>query len=125
MRDHLPNLASVMAPLTRLTGSSVEWTWGEVEQRSFDAIKGLVPQCLKPLDHTKIDSGEHKLCVFTDASISGAGAHLNLGPTCKASLPFPFWSGKFNPAQVAYDTTNQEILSIVCATKEFEQHLVG
>jgi hypothetical protein len=85
----------------------------------------MVPALLKPIDWEKVRAGEHKLYVFTDASIAGVGAHINSGPDRVSSMPYRFYSAKFNPAQVNYDTTNQELLAVVSAVKQFEQHLVG
>jgi hypothetical protein len=40
-------------------------------------------------------------------------------------MPYRFYSAKFNPAQVNYNTKNQELLAVVSAVKQFKQHLVG
>jgi hypothetical protein len=124
MCDYLKDLASVMAPLTALTGSR-EWQWGDPEEAAFAEVKSMVPALLKPIDWEKVRAGEHKLYVFTDASITGVGVHINLGPDRASSMPYHFYSAKFNPTQVNYDTTNQELLAVVSAVKQFEQHLVG
>jgi hypothetical protein len=124
MRDHLKDLASVMAPLTALTGSH-EWQSGNPEEAAFTKVKSMVPALLKPINWEKVRAGEHKLYVFTDASIAGVGVHINSGPDRASSMPYRFYSAKFNPAQINYDTTNQELLAVVAAVKQFEQHLVG
>jgi hypothetical protein len=124
MRDHLKDLASVMVPLTALTGSR-GWHWGDPEEAAFVKVKSMVPALLKLIDWGKVRAGEHKLYVFTDASIAGVGAHINSGPDCTSSRPYHFYSAKFNPVQVNYNTTNQELLAVISAVKQFEQHLVG
>jgi hypothetical protein len=95
MHDHLKDLASVMAPLTALTGSC-EWQWGDPEEAAFAKVKSMVPVLLKLIDWEKVRSGEHKLYVFTDVSIAGIGAHINSGPDCTSSMPYRFYSAKFN-----------------------------
>lgn len=125
MRDHLPDLATLAHPLTRLTGSTVPWNWTKAEEEAFDAVKALVPRTLQVIDWAKVESGEHRLFVFTDVSLEEIGAALCLGVDKKSAVPFRFYSAKFNPAQRNYDTTNQELLALVTACKQFEQHLIG
>lgn len=125
MRDHLPHLATLAEPLTRLTRLQVPWSWGPHEQRAFDAIKQLIPLTLRPIDWEKIKSGEHHLFMFADASIHGIGAHLSSGPTRDTAVPARLWSAKFNPAQLNYSTTDQEFLALCAGATEFQDSLIG
>jgi hypothetical protein len=78
MRDHLKDLASVMAPLTALTGSR-EWQWGDLEEAAFAKVKSMVLALFKLIDWEKVQAGEHKLYMFTDASIAGSWCTHQLG----------------------------------------------
>ncbi|SGY18664.1 BQ5605_C054g12629 [Microbotryum silenes-dioicae] len=125
MRDHLPQLSTILAPITRLTSKSVTWVWTNREEAAFAQVKALVPQVLRPIDSAKVLLGEHRIFLATDACTVGIGACLLSGPTYDTAVPFCFHSAKFNPAQSRYNTTNQELLAVVTACKEFEQHLLG
>ena len=48
MADHLPNIASLMAPITALTGKG-PFVRGAEQQKALDKIKALVPRALKPI----------------------------------------------------------------------------
>ncbi|GAA5974795.1 hypothetical protein JCM11641_007267 [Rhodosporidiobolus odoratus] len=67
LSDHLPHLKEMAAPLTRLT-SRVDWEWTPACDLAFNLIKQLIPQTLVPLDLAKLESGEEKLFLFSDAS---------------------------------------------------------
>ncbi|GAA6001491.1 hypothetical protein JCM5350_002153, partial [Sporobolomyces pararoseus] len=117
LADHLPRLSELAAPLTRLTGK-VDWNWTPACDASFDLIKSLVPQTLRPLDLKSIDAGEQRLFLFTDASIYGCGGWLGQGTTRHDAQPIRFVSAKFNPAQYNYSTTDQELLAVLhCCIK--------
>ncbi|GAA5881102.1 hypothetical protein JCM16303_004680 [Sporobolomyces ruberrimus] len=111
MGDHLEQLSEVAAPLHHLTGK-VQWNWSPACQLSFDTLKSLVPQTLRPLDLSKLSSGEERLYLFTDASMLGCGGWLGQGPDRHHARPFRFFSSKFNSAQRNYTTTDQELLGV-------------
>ena len=124
MGDHLPHLAGIMAPISALMGKA-PFVWGPEQEAAFVELKAMVPLALTPIDWSKIESSEHHLYVFGDASITGIGSCLSSGPTKETARPFRVHSAKFNKAQINYDTTNQELLAIVEGYKTFEQHLIG
>ncbi|GAA5920190.1 hypothetical protein JCM5296_004335 [Sporobolomyces johnsonii] len=124
MADHLPRLSEIAAPLTRLTGK-VNWHWTAACQHSFDLLKSLVPESLKPLDLTALESGSERLYLFTDASIFGCGGWLGQGASRDSARPFKFFSSKFNSAQRNYTTTDQELLGVFTGCRKMHEHLVG
>ncbi|GAA5992931.1 hypothetical protein JCM11641_002021 [Rhodosporidiobolus odoratus] len=124
MGDHLPHLNELASPLTRLTGK-VDWDWSPACEASFDAIKRLVPLKLTPLDFSKLESGEDRLFLFTDASMVGSGGWLGQGVSRETALPFRFHSAEFNPAQLNYTTTDQELLAVLDCCLKFRDHLIG
>ncbi|GAA5973565.1 hypothetical protein JCM11641_007124 [Rhodosporidiobolus odoratus] len=124
MGDHLPHLNELAAPLTRLTGKA-DWAWSPACEASFEAIKQLVPLKLTPLDFSKLESGEEQLFLFTDASVVGSGGWLGQGANRETARPFRFHSSKFNPAQLNYTTTDQELLAVLDCCMKFRDHLIG
>ncbi|GAA5897884.1 hypothetical protein JCM5296_004960 [Sporobolomyces johnsonii] len=124
MGDHLPHLNELASPLTRLTGK-VDWDWSPACQAAFDAIKALVPSKLSPLDLSKLESGEERLFLFTDASVVGCGGWIGQGTSRDDARPFRFHSAKFNSAQLNYTTTDQELLAVLDCCLKFRDHLIG
>ncbi|GAA5994424.1 hypothetical protein JCM11641_001062 [Rhodosporidiobolus odoratus] len=124
MSDHLPHLNELASPLTRLTGS-VDWDWSPACQAAFKVLKNLVPLKLSPLNLDKLESGEERLFLFTDASIFGAGGWVGQGISRETVRPFRFHSSKFNSAQLNYTTTDQELLAVLDCCLKFRDHLIG
>jgi len=124
MNDHVPRLAELSAPLTRLTGKAA-WNWTPACDFAFNEIKKLIPRTLQPLDWNKVESGEEKVYLFTDASVYGCGGWLGQGAQRDKARPFRFHSAKFNSAQKNYITTDQELLGVLDCTKKFRTHLLG
>lgn len=124
MSDHVPHLSELAAPLTRLTGKT-PWNWSKAAEFAFTSIKELLPRTLKPLAWNRVESGEERVFVFTDASMYGCGGWIGQGPTRDTAIPFRFHSAKFNPAQHNYSTTDQELLAVLECTLKFKDHLIG
>ncbi|GAA5926219.1 hypothetical protein JCM10213_007402 [Rhodosporidiobolus nylandii] len=124
MADHLPRLNEILAPISRLTGS-VTWDWSPACEAAFLLIKSLVPQSLSPLDITKLDSGEEKLFIFSDASMLGCGSWVGQGATRETARPHRYHSAKFNSAQRNYTTTDQELLAVLDACLKFREIITG
>jgi hypothetical protein len=124
MADHLPHLAELAAPITRLTGK-VTWNWTPACDFAFDALKALVPQTLQPLDWSKVEDGSERVYLFTDASIFGCGGWLGQGASRKTARPFLWYSAKFRPNQRNWSTTDQELLAALVCILKFREYLVG
>lgn len=85
----------------------------------------MIPQKLVPLDLRKLETGEEQLFLFTDASMLGFGGWIGQGTSRENARPFRFFSSKFNPAQVHYTTTDQELLAVLDGCLSFREHLIG
>jgi hypothetical protein len=115
-RDMWIRRSEVLAPLTALTSTKVNWKWTEVEQNAFDTMKRLLaretilsfPDFAKPFH------------INTDASKIQLGAVIS-----QEDKPIAFYSRKLSPAQTRYTTTERELLSIVEVLKEFRNILLG
>ncbi|GAA5921099.1 hypothetical protein JCM5296_000017, partial [Sporobolomyces johnsonii] len=55
----------------------------------------------------------------------GCGGWLGQGPTRDSARPFRFFSSKFNPAQLNYSTTDQELLGVFVGVTKMHEHVVG
>jgi hypothetical protein len=100
----------MLAPIAHLTSKTAKWSWGEIDQMVSNTIKKIVAKevLLSYPDFTKLFQ------MYTDVS------HLQLGAIIMQSgKPIVYWSRKLNPAQTCYTTTEQELLSIIEALKEF------
>lgn len=124
MADHLPHLAELAAPITRLTGK-VTWNWTSACDFAFDALKALVPQTLQPLDWSKVENGSEQVYLFTDASIFGCGGWLGQGASRKTACPFLWYSAQFRPNQRNWSTTDQELLAALVCILKFREYLIG
>ena len=125
MRDHIPRLNEIAACLTDLTKKGAQWVWTAQRQFAFETLRASVPDTLTPLDLPKLQSGEERLYLFTDASIFGCGGWLGQGPDAEPVRPFRYFSAKFNSAQRNYTTTDQELLGVLNGCKKMHEHLVG
>lgn len=123
-RDHVPNLASALAPLTRLTGNPkekkkpVEWT-DELED-AYQAVKDLSLAAYK-LMHLK-DEGE--LILQTDASDFGLGGAL-LQRVGDQLFPIIFVSKTFTAAQSRWTTTDKEMFAVVYSIRKLHHFLAN
>jgi hypothetical protein len=124
--DHLPDLASIAAPLADLTGKK-SWKWSEETdaQAAFKHIKVLIPQVLTPINWSLVESGEEEVFIFTDASLVGTGYWLGQGKTWQTARPARFGGHKFTSAQLNYFTTEQEMLAVVDGVLAFQNCVTG
>jgi hypothetical protein len=115
-RSHIPNLASVAAPLYHLLNKAAKFIWGDREQESFDLLKALFEQRLRlyPLDTIG------KIELFTDASDVACGAVLT-----QDSKPIEFYSRTFTPVECRYSTFERETLAMVTSILHFRNILIG
>ena len=115
-RDMWVHRSELLAPLSRLTSSTVPWQWTDVEQTAFEKVKKIISKqtLLSFPDFSK------PFVIHTDASHTQLGAVIS-----QDNNPIAFYSRKLNPAQTRYTTTERELLSIVETLKEFRSILLG
>ena len=115
-RSFCPNLSRVAAPLYRLTKKGVPWSDAPECTTAFELIKAMLtsPPVLA------FPNPELPYTVISDASISGCGAVL-----VQEGRPVAFFSSKFSPAERNYTTTEQELLGVVKALKEWRVYCEG
>ena len=120
-RPFMPNIATKIKPLCRLTGglkknSKVPVNWNDELQTAFESAKSALIDCTW-LQHP--DSDTH-ISIAVDASSTGIGAVLQ--QLCKKSgnwQPISFYSYSLSKSQINYSTFSRELLGIYKAMKHF------
>ena len=115
-RTHIPNLASLAAPLYDLCQKHKKFVWDVEHDNSFYAILDLYQKrlTLSPLKPRGC------LEVYTDASDVACGAVL-----LQDKKPIEFYSKKFSPAEQRYSCHERETFAVVCALLHFKHILIG
>jgi len=118
-----PHLATISSPLTAMVGSTVNWDWTHIHQKSFKLIKQTLSADLA----VRLLASERTEPIFlvTDTSLIGTGAWVGQGPSVSKIRPAAFHSRKFNSAKSNYSTFDKELLAIVDALEHFRPVLSG
>eukprot|EP00854_Cymbomonas_tetramitiformis_P034322 gene34322-biopygen25506 len=125
-RKYIQGFSELAQPLTRLTKSTVDWTWGEKEQAAQDAIKRVLASApvLALPDMRAAAEGRAPFVVQTDASAVALGGVLmqDLGQGLR---PIAFESRQFSPAEQKYGTGERELCALHhCCTVAWRHYLV-
>ena len=118
----IPQLASITAPLTSLTGTE-EFVWTATNDQAMENVKRAAAhnQVMKPIDHESV----LPIWLITGASETGVGAWVGQGETADTARPAALHSREFSEAQMNYRTTDKEVLSIIDAPTSFHYLLAG
>ena len=116
----VPNLSTILKPLTLLLHKNVSWVWDVAQSEAFKQLKEILvsPDVLTLYDH------KNSLCVQADSSAYGLGAVLcqkiqhKWKPVCYASR-------SLTPTECRYATIEKEALAITWACDRFQQYLFG
>ena len=117
IKNHIPNRAAIIEPITRLTRRDVKFVWGEEQQQAFEKVKAVISESIMltyPNPNRPFD-------IYPDASSKYAMGAL-LVQDGKVISTF---SRKFNDAQLKYTVTGQELLAAAEACKHFAQMIHG
>ncbi|KAK3286873.1 hypothetical protein CYMTET_5589 [Cymbomonas tetramitiformis] len=117
--------ADLAYPLTRLTKSGVEWTWGENEKAAFKQLKTALissPALALP-DQKGAADGSRPFFVQTDASGVALGGVL-MQDQGRGLQPLAFESRQFSSAEQNYHTGERELCAIHhCTTVTWRHYL--
>jgi len=113
-----PHLATISSPLTTMAGSTANWDWTYMHQKSFELIKQTLSADLavRPLDYESTEL----IFLVTDASLIGTGAWVGQGPSVLEIRPAAFYSRKFNSVQSNYSTFDKKLLAIIDVLEHFQ-----
>jgi len=120
-RGFVHNFAILAEPLTELTRSDVDWTWGDKQEKAFQTLKNRMSDCpilLHP-------DGSKPFYLQTDASAYGAGAILMQKDENGKLHPVAYGSWLFSKTERNYTTTERELLAIVLATRKWREFFYG
>ena len=118
-RKFVPRFSGLAAPLNNLLGSSKRWQWGEVEQRSFEAIKSALvsPPTLQLPDWSK------PFVVEADASQKEGTPGTIAAVLLQSGRPVAYLSSKLTAAEMGYTIEELETLAAVRAVCSWRHYL--
>lgn len=119
-RRFIKNFAHMSAPLFDLTADKVAWSWGDIEQAAFEALKLAVnsaPVVIAP-------NHELPFTLTCDSSEFATGAILSQNVDGVERI-VAFESRKLLPAEKKYLVHDKEMLSIMKALKTWRHYLHG
>ncbi|XP_026688735.1 uncharacterized protein LOC103523326 isoform X4 [Diaphorina citri] len=116
LRDFIPCMAEVTAPLRTLLKKGIEWHWTEVQQQAFDKLKDIVSTTpvLKHFDP------KQDITIQCDASQNGLGACL-----LQNKQPVAYISRSLTETEKAYPQIEKECLSLLFSIRRFHNYVWG
>lgn len=117
-RRFIKDFSKIARPLTQLTGN-VDFTWGDDEQKAFEALKDAL--CSSPV--LAVYKNNLPLRVECDASDFALGAVLSQLQDEKWH-PLAYYSKSLNETERNYEIYDKELMAIVVSLEEWRQYLL-
>lgn len=117
----IPNLSTLIQPMTALLHKDVEWQWSEKCQSVFDTAKQSL-QSDKVLVHYDPDL---PLVLACDASPYGVGAVISHQMRDGSERPIAFASRMLTKTEQNYSQIEKEALGLVFGVMKFHEYLFG
>ena len=116
-----PNLATLTAPLRRLTTAGYLWRWTKEESDCFNQLKDLLAST-KTMAHFKTGI---PIKLVVDASPVGLGAILMQDQGDGNYKPVSYASRSLSDVEQRYSQTEREALSVVWACEKYHLYVHG
>ena len=107
-RDAFDHYSGRVEVLTRLTGKTQEWTWGETEKQAFNDVK----KAAIAMPGRKGWNPERRLICHADASDRACAMTYSQEDDQGNLWPIGFWSKKFDSTQSRWPTYDKEFAAI-------------
>lgn len=116
MREFIPNMADITAPLRILLKKSTSWHWSDNHQKTFEKLKSIVSSTpvLQNFDPNK------EVTLQVDSSNYGTGCTL-----LQDSKPVAFASRSLTETEKKYPQIEKEALAIKFACRKFHNYIWG
>lgn len=119
-RKFIPNMATVLEPLTHLLSNDVEWNWTQACASACDEIKKLLISSEVMVHY----DSQKPLTLAVDASAYGLGAVIS--HTIESNdKPIAYVSRTLTSAERNYSQIEKEALAIIFGIQKFHQYLYG
>lgn len=119
-RRFIPDFSKEARALTKLLKKDTKFTWGEEQEKSFEALKNTL--CTEPL--LQYPDFTRPFVITTDASNYAIAGILSQGTVGK-DLPIAYASRTLNSAEQNYSTIEKELLAIVYSVSYFRPYVYG
>ena len=117
----LPNLATILSPLSALLQKNQKWDWGSGQAKAFQEVKTLL-QSSRVLVHF---DDALPLTLSSDASPYGIGAVLSHRMPNGDERPVSFASRTLTETEKKYSQLEKEALAIIFGVRKYHQYLYG
>ena len=117
----IPDMATVLSPLTELLQNGKEFHWSRECERAFEKVKQSLASDRVLIRYTP----DLPIRLASDASPYGLGAVLSHVLPTGDEHPIAFASRKLSKAEQGYSQIDREALAIVWAVKKFHTYLYG
>ena len=121
IKNHIPNRAGILAPITHLTKKDIPFVWGEEADQAFTKVKAEIANailCTYP-------NPNKRFIIYPDASQKYAMGAILTQEINGTEQVISTFSRKFNDAQLKYTVGEQELLAAHEACRFFHDIIFG